>query len=60
MNTVFPRSSPETVKRKTAYLPPTVRSKSFQARDGKIVSHRMYWDSAALLAQLGVLPAPVG
>jgi steroid delta-isomerase-like uncharacterized protein len=45
-------------------IPATGRSFSlpyvdiFQARDGKIVSHRMYWDSAALLAQLGVLPAP--
>ena len=32
----------------------------FQARDGKLVSHRMYWDNAMFLAQLGVLPAPAG
>ena len=24
----------------------------FEARDGKIVSHRIYWDNAALMAQL--------
>jgi len=30
----------------------------FQARDGKLVSHRMYWDNAMFLAQLGVLPDP--
>jgi len=30
----------------------------FQARDGKFVSHRMYWDNAAFLAQLGLMPAP--
>ena len=32
----------------------------FQARDGKFVSHRMYWDNAMFPAQLGVLPAPAG
>jgi len=32
----------------------------FQARDGKLVSHRMYWDNAAFLAQLGLMPAPAG
>jgi ketosteroid isomerase-like protein len=46
-------------------IPATGRSFSlpyvdiFGARDGKIVSHRVYWDNAALLAQLGVLPVPV-
>ena len=30
----------------------------FQARDGKFVSHRIYWDSITLLTQLGVMPAP--
>ena len=32
----------------------------FQARDGQLVSHRIYWDNATFLAQLGVLPAPAG
>lgn len=32
----------------------------FQARDGRFVSHRMYWDNAMFLAQLGVPPAPAG
>ena len=32
----------------------------FQARDGKFVSHRIYWDNLALLTQLGVVPAPAG
>jgi steroid delta-isomerase-like uncharacterized protein len=32
----------------------------FQARDGKLVSHRMYWDNATFLAQLGVMPAAAG
>jgi ketosteroid isomerase-like protein len=30
------------------------------ARDGKFVSHHIYWDNVALLAQLGALPAPAG
>jgi len=47
-------------------IPATGRSFSlpyvdiFQARDGKLVSHRMYWDNATFLAQLGVLPAAAG
>ena len=28
----------------------------FQARDGKIVAHRIYWDNATLMAQLGAMP----
>jgi steroid delta-isomerase-like uncharacterized protein len=32
----------------------------FHVRDGKIVSHRTYWDNAMFLAQLGILPAPAG
>lgn len=28
----------------------------FQARDGKIVSHRIYWDNATFMAQLGAMP----
>jgi len=32
----------------------------FQARDGRFVSHRIYWDNATLLAQLGVMPDPAG
>jgi steroid delta-isomerase-like uncharacterized protein len=32
----------------------------FRAQDGKLVSHRVYWDNAMFLAQLGVLPAPAG
>jgi hypothetical protein len=32
----------------------------FQAQDGKFVPHRIYWDNATLLLQLGVLPAPAG
>jgi steroid delta-isomerase-like uncharacterized protein len=45
-------------------IPATGRSFSlpyvdiFQARDGRFVSHRIYWDNAAFLAQLGLLPAP--
>ena len=27
-----------------------------QARDGKFVSHHVYWDNATFLAQLGILP----
>jgi hypothetical protein len=30
----------------------------FQARDGKFVSHRIYWDNATFLAQLGLMPEP--
>ncbi|HYA53757.1 MAG TPA: ester cyclase [Streptosporangiaceae bacterium] len=29
-----------------------------QARDGRFVSHRIYWDNATFLAQLGVMPEP--
>jgi steroid delta-isomerase-like uncharacterized protein len=32
----------------------------FQARGGKFVSHRMYWDNAGFLAQLGLSPEPAG
>ena len=45
-------------------IPPTGRAFTlpyvdiFQARDGKFVSHRIYWDNAAFLAQLGLLPEP--
>jgi len=28
-----------------------------QARDGKFVAHRIYWDNATFLAQLGLMPA---
>jgi steroid delta-isomerase-like uncharacterized protein len=47
-------------------IPPSGRSFSlpyvdiFQARDGKFVSHRIYWDNATFLAQLGILPAAAG
>jgi len=27
-----------------------------QARGGKIISHRMYWDNATFMAQLGAMP----
>ena len=30
----------------------------FQARDGKFVSHRIYWDNVAFMTQLGLMPAP--
>jgi|SRR5689334_17408150 steroid delta-isomerase-like uncharacterized protein len=45
-------------------VPPTGRAFTlpyvdiFQARDGKFVSHRIYWDNATFLAQLGLLPEP--
>ena len=26
------------------------------ARDGKVVSHRVYWDNVTFLAQLGLMP----
>jgi steroid delta-isomerase-like uncharacterized protein len=45
-------------------IPATGRSFSlpyvdiFQAVDGKFVSHRIYWDNATFLAQLGLMPAP--
>ena len=32
----------------------------FTARDGKVVEHRGYWDNAAFLTQLGLLPEPAG
>ena len=47
-------------------IPATGRSFSlpyvdiFQARDGKFVSHRIYWDNATFLAQLGIMPAAAG
>jgi len=28
----------------------------FRVRDGKIVEHRVYWDQASMLAQLGAMP----
>ena len=43
-------------------IPPSGNQVSFayadflQARDGKFVSHRIYWDNLALMAQLGVAP----
>jgi steroid delta-isomerase-like uncharacterized protein len=30
----------------------------FQARAGKIVAHRIYWDNATFMAQLGATPRP--
>ena len=47
-------------------IPATGRSFSlpyvdiFQGRDGKLVSHRIYWDNATFLAQLGIMPAAAG
>jgi hypothetical protein len=29
-----------------------------QARDGRFVSHHIYWDNASFLGQIGVLPVP--
>ena len=29
-----------------------------QAKDGKCVSHRVYWDNVTFLAQIGAIPAP--
>jgi steroid delta-isomerase-like uncharacterized protein len=43
-------------------IPPSGNQVSFayadflQARDGQFVSHRIYWDNLALMAQLGVTP----
>jgi ketosteroid isomerase-like protein len=43
-------------------IPATGRAFSFpycdvlQARDGKFVSHHIYWDNVTFLAQLGLLP----
>lgn len=31
----------------------------FTFRDGRCVTHHIYWDNLSLMAQLGVLPAPV-
>ncbi|RDI55966.1 ester cyclase [Nocardia mexicana] len=31
---------------------------TFTARDGKVVEHRVYWDNASFLTQLGLLPDP--
>jgi ketosteroid isomerase-like protein len=45
-------------------IPPTGRPFSFpycdvlQARDGKFVSHRIYWDNVTFLGQLGLAPNP--
>jgi steroid delta-isomerase-like uncharacterized protein len=45
-------------------IPATGRAFSFpycdvlQARDGKFVSHRIYWDNATFLSQLGQAPNP--
>jgi steroid delta-isomerase-like uncharacterized protein len=47
-------------------IPPTGRSFTlpyvdiFHVRDGKVASHRIYWDNAMFLAQLGLMPAPAG
>lgn len=47
-------------------IPATGRSFAFpyvdimQARDGKFVSHRIYWDNVTFLTQLGLMPAPGG
>jgi len=52
-----PLASPE------GTIPATGRSFSFpyvdilQARDGKFVSHRIYWDNFTFLSQLGLMPA---
>jgi hypothetical protein len=32
----------------------------FQAREGRFTSHRIYWDNAMFMAQLGLMPAPAG
>jgi predicted ester cyclase len=46
----------------TGPISPTGRSFTFpyvdilQARDGKVVSHHIYWDNLAFMAQLGLLP----
>jgi len=46
----------------TGEIPPTGRHFEFpyvdilQARDGKVVSHRVYFDQVAFLAQLGLMP----
>jgi steroid delta-isomerase-like uncharacterized protein len=32
----------------------------FRVADGKITEHRIYYDSTAMLGQLGLLPAPEG
>jgi ketosteroid isomerase-like protein len=43
-------------------IPATGRAFSFpyvdvlQARDGKFVAHRIYWDNVTFLAQLGLMP----
>ena len=45
-------------------IPPSGRAFSLPyvdiltARDGKFVSHRIYWDNVAFLTPLGVMPAP--
>jgi predicted ester cyclase len=30
----------------------------FEVKDGKVISHRVYFDQMALMAQLGLLPEP--
>lgn len=45
-------------------IPPTGRSIDlpfttvFEARDGRLSAHRAYWDNAAFMTQLGLMPAP--
>ena len=45
-------------------IPPSGKAFAFryvdvlQARDGKCVSHRVYWDNVTFLAQIGAVPAP--
>jgi ketosteroid isomerase-like protein len=47
-------------------IPPTGRHFEFtfcdilQARDGKAFSHRVYFDQADFMTQLGLMPAPAG
>ena len=47
-------------------IPATGRSFSFrfadifEVRDGKCVSHRIYWDNAEFMAQLGMMPGGEG
>jgi steroid delta-isomerase-like uncharacterized protein len=45
-------------------LPPSGNAFAFpyvdvlQTKDGKCVSHRVYWDNVTFLAQIGAIPAP--
>jgi len=47
-------------------LPPTGRpmvlpfADVFRVADGRITEHRIYYDTASMLGQLGLLPAPTG